>query len=45
VTKQRILEAIEIGGTGQGRMPPRLIEGDDAEKVAEYLAKVAGTGP
>ena len=45
VTKQRIVEAIEVGGTGQGRMPPRLLEGENAEKVAEYLAKVAGTGP
>ena len=45
VTKQRILEAIKIGGTGQGRMPPRLIEGENAEKVAEYVAAVAGTGP
>ena len=45
VTKQRIVEAIENGGTGQGRMPPRLLQGDDAEKVGEYLAEVAGTGP
>ena len=45
VTKQRILEAIEVGGTGQGRMPPRLLEGENAEKIAEYLAQVAGTGP
>ncbi len=45
VTKQRIVKAIEIGGTGQGRMPPRLLQGDDAEKVGEYLAEVAGTSP
>jgi hypothetical protein len=45
VTKGRIVEAIKIGGTGQGRMPPRLIEGENAEKVAEYVAAVAGTGP
>ena len=45
VTKERIVKAIEIGGTGQGRMPPRLLRGDDAEKVGEYLAEVAGTGP
>lgn len=45
VTKQRIIEAIKIGGTGQGRMPPRLLEGENAEKVAEYVAAVAGTGP
>jgi cytochrome c553 len=45
VTRQRIVEAIRNGGTGQGRMPPRLLQGDDAEKVGEYLAEVAGTGP
>ncbi|HEX2127027.1 MAG TPA: cytochrome c, partial [Thermoleophilaceae bacterium] len=45
VTTQRIVEAIENGGTGQGRMPPRLLQGDDAEKVGEYLEEVAGTGP
>ena len=45
VTKGRIVKAIEVGGTGQGRMPPRLLQGEDAEKVGEYLAEVAGTGP
>ncbi|MDQ3935105.1 MAG: cytochrome c [Actinomycetota bacterium] len=45
VTKDRIVKAIEIGGTGQGRMPPRLLQGEDAEAVGEYLAEVAGTGP
>ncbi len=45
VTKQRVLNAIRIGGTGQGRMPPNLLRGKDAEVVAEYVAKVAGTGP
>ncbi len=45
VTKQRVRKAIEIGGTGQGRMPPRLLQGEDAEKVGEYLAEVAGSGP
>ena len=45
VTKERIVKAIEVGGTGQGRMPPRLLQGEDAEAVGEYLAEVAGTGP
>lgn len=45
VTKERVVKAIEIGGTGQGRMPPRLLQGGDAEAVGEYLAQVAGTGP
>ena len=45
VTKDRITKAIEIGGTGQGRMPPELLQGEDAELVGEYLAEVAGTSP
>ena len=45
VTKQRIVAAIENGGTGQGRMPPRLLQGEDAEAVGEYLEEVAGVGP
>jgi mono/diheme cytochrome c family protein len=40
--KQRVLNAIENGGTGQNRMPAGLLEGADAEAVAEYVAKVAG---
>ena len=45
VTKNRIVEAIKIGGTGQGRMPPALLEGEDAELVGEYVAEVAGASP
>jgi mono/diheme cytochrome c family protein len=45
VNKNRILQAIKVGGTGQGRMPSRLLEGDNAEKVAEYLEQVAGANP
>ena len=40
--KQRVLNAIERGGTGTGRMPPQLLEGADAEAVAAYVAHVAG---
>jgi cytochrome c553 len=40
--KQRVLHAIEIGGTGTGRMPPGLLDGADADAVATYVAKVAG---
>ena len=40
--KQRVLHAIEIGGTGDGRMPPKLLEGDDADAVATYVSAVAG---
>jgi hypothetical protein len=45
VTKQRIMQAIKNGGTGQGRMPPELLQGYSAEVVSEYVAEVAGTGP
>jgi mono/diheme cytochrome c family protein len=42
VTKIRVLNAIKNGGTGQNRMPAGLLEGDNATKVAEYVAAVAG---
>lgn len=42
VTTERVLNAIENGGTGQGRMPASLLEGQDARDVAEYVARVAG---
>jgi cytochrome c553 len=42
VTPERVLNAIENGGTGQGLMPAGLLEGEDAEDVAEYVARVAG---
>jgi mono/diheme cytochrome c family protein len=44
VTKQRVLTAIRIGGTGDKRMPAGLLTGTNAEAVAEYLSKVAGRG-
>jgi mono/diheme cytochrome c family protein len=42
VDRERVLNAIENGGTGQGRMPAGLLEGQDAEDVANYVARVAG---
>ena len=42
VTRERVLKAIRIGGTGQGRMPENIVTGGDAEAVAAYVAKVAG---
>ena len=42
VDKQRVLGAIKRGGTGSGRMPPGLLEGEDADAVATYVANVAG---
>jgi mono/diheme cytochrome c family protein len=40
--RERVLNAIKNGGTGQGRMPAGLLEGRDAEEVARYVARVAG---
>jgi cytochrome c553 len=40
--KQRVLNAIKNGGTGQKRMPKGLLTGEDAEYVASYVAQVAG---
>ena len=40
--KQRVLNAIKVGGSGSGRMPPALLEGEDADAVATYVANVAG---
>jgi cytochrome c553 len=40
--RQRVLNAIENGGTGQGRMPAGVLQGEDAEDVAIYVSRVAG---
>lgn len=42
MTEERVVTAIEIGGTGQNRMPAGLLEGEDAQAVARYLSVVAG---
>lgn len=42
VTPARVRNAIRIGGTGQDRMPAGLLQGEDAQEVAEYVSKVAG---
>lgn len=42
VKADRILNAIRIGGTGQDQMPAGLLEGEEADEVAQYVAKVAG---
>ncbi len=38
----RVLNAIEVGGTGENRMPAALLEGENADLVASYVARVAG---
>ena len=40
--KQRVLNAIRRGGTGQGRMPAGLLQDGDADAVASYVSQVAG---
>jgi cytochrome c553 len=40
--EQRVRNAIRIGGTGQGRMPSGLLQGEDAKDVAAYVSQVAG---
>jgi cytochrome c1 len=42
VTKGRVLSAIKIGGTGQGRMPAGLLQGQNAQAVATFVSAVAG---
>jgi cytochrome c553 len=40
--RQRVLNAIERGGTGDGRMPADILQSEDAEAVAGWVSKVAG---
>jgi mono/diheme cytochrome c family protein len=40
--RQRVMNAIKRGGTGQGRMPSGLLQGQDAQDVATYVSQVAG---
>ena len=42
ITPERIVGAIEQGGTGQDRMPANLVQDEDAADIAAYVAKVAG---
>ena len=42
ITPARVLSAIKIGGTGQNRMPPQLLQGQNAQAVADYVSAVAG---
>lgn len=39
---ERVLNAIQNGGTGENRMPAGLLEGENAEAVSAYVADVAG---
>ncbi len=39
----RVLHALKIGGTGDGRMPANLYTGTQAQAIAKYVSSVAGT--
>jgi mono/diheme cytochrome c family protein len=46
-TEGRVLGAIEDGvdgSTTSGRMPPEILNGEQAEEVAEFVARTAGEG-
>jgi cytochrome c553 len=40
--KERVLNAIRRGGTGAGRMPAGILQGENAEDVAGWVSQVAG---
>jgi mono/diheme cytochrome c family protein len=42
-TKEDVLYAIRNGGFSSGPMPQNIVTGDDAEKVAEFVAKYSGS--
>jgi cytochrome c5 len=42
LTEERVLAAIEEGGTGTGRMPAEILTGEEAEAAAYYVSQVAG---
>ena len=41
-SEKRVLDAIKNGGTGERRMPANLLQGENAEAVAAFVADVAG---
>jgi mono/diheme cytochrome c family protein len=40
--RQRVLNAIKRGGTGDGRMPANILQDENAQDVAGWVAQVAG---
>ncbi len=40
--EQRVLNAIKNGGTGKLQMPAGILDGENAEAVAAYVARTAG---
>jgi hypothetical protein len=41
--KEQILYAIRNGGFSSGPMPQDIVVGQDAEKVADFIAKYSGS--
>ncbi len=41
-SKEDVLYAIENGGFSSGPMPQNIVTGEEAEKIADFLAKYAG---
>ncbi len=44
LSPERVRNAIQNGGTGDLRMPARLLEEKEADAVAAYVSKAAGAG-
>ena len=42
-TKESVLYAIRNGGFSSGPMPQNIVVGEDAEAVADFIAKYSGT--
>jgi mono/diheme cytochrome c family protein len=40
-TRQRVLDAIAVGGRGTGSMPPAILTGRDALNVAKFVSEAA----
>jgi cytochrome c551 len=43
-TKEDVLYAIENGGFSSGPMPQNIVTGEDAEKIADFIAEYSGPG-
>lgn len=42
LSQAQVLSAIETGGAGTGTMPPGLLQGTEAQQVADFVSKNAG---
>ena len=43
-TEEDVIFAIENGGFSSGPMPQQIVTGEDAEKIAKFVAKYSGPG-